>query len=374
MSTQIATSVNKNFCSSFNAILANYPIVGRIANAVLFGELLTDEMVLVFGDYDLVLCYQEDGSEDVYHTEVINRVFAEPIPLKTGVSSFYAQALQVQVHISAPLQVRIRAGKPSKLKFWDLVKSMISDLTWVEVQVEGKITIEVALPQEAVPVRCLAAQAQDGDRCGQRDSLLEVKKTEAVKKDEEITISLDALADLALQMIQRRERERGEISSRPSGTGAEAESLSDASGRITGENEPAEQDAPRMVDQAMLEELVQRIIREHGEIKPGQEVAVQATEKAQVTLPPPAPVSLNQIALGQIPSRPGLWKTFGQEVPPPRPSSDPPGAHTTSPGHWHGAPPDAGAAISGQAPGWVFPPGASSPFYIPEKPAVPYRH
>jgi len=207
LSTHFAPSINKTFRSSFNMILANHPVAARIANTVLFGELLTDGAVLVFGDYDLVLCYQEDGSEDVYHTEVINRVFAETIPLKRSVSSSYAQALPVQVYVSSPLQARIRAVKPSKFKFWDLVKSMIYDLTWVEVQVEGKITVEVALPQEAVPARRLDAQSQDGDSCEQGDSLPEDKETEAVKKDEEITISLDALADLALQIIQRHEAE-----------------------------------------------------------------------------------------------------------------------------------------------------------------------
>lgn len=157
MPDSVIASSREEIRTAFHLKLVDHLLAGRIANMILFGELLSDGTILVFGGYDLVLCHRRWSNKDDEHcyTTVVPRTLVERIPL--GVAVMPGKAVHVRVSIYHPLQVRIRAGKPSRVKFWDIIRSMIWDGKWVEIQVEGAITVDVLFNGESIPEKHSAA-------------------------------------------------------------------------------------------------------------------------------------------------------------------------------------------------------------------------
>lgn len=164
MSKQTIASAKKDFWSSHSVSLASYPVACNIANITLFGELFLENKIIVYGKYDLIFCYPkgEDISGSVYDTKVTTCTFCENLSL-TGsrISGPLPGAIEVSPRFSRPPRVHIRASKPSTLKIWDLIKSVISYTTWVEVQVEGEIVTEITTAQENVQEFILTKPAEE---------------------------------------------------------------------------------------------------------------------------------------------------------------------------------------------------------------------
>ena len=328
MSKQIIASAKKDFWSSLNIPLASHPVACKIANIILIGELFSEKTILAFGKYDLILCYRKGENEfgPVYDTTVITRTFCENLPvIGSGISGVLPGALEVSTRFSRPLRAHVRTGKPANLKIRDLVKTVISYTTWVEVQLEGEIIAEIApaqeIVQEAVPVA--PAEEKTGDKTQSEKEKHKLKLAAEIiqnldYKEEEVPPEAKA-DDLSEQ--DGKARQRKEVNR--SGTEKEVSGSSDKEAE-TLKNIPKEN---QYVDPEMLAGLVMKIIRQRDEeMIVHQETIRKNPEKARpragypahtsVTIPHPAP---HPLSLEQIPSRPGLHKTFTQGALPPKP-------------------------------------------------------
>ncbi len=337
MPDSVIASTTEEIRSTFHLNLVDHPLAGRIANTVLFGELLSDRTVLVFGGYDLVLCHRRRGNKDdeACYTTVVPRTFVERIPL--GAAGMPGKAVQIRVSVSRPFQAGLRAGRPSRIKFWDLLKSMIWDGTWMEIQVEGEITVDVLSAGDSIPDKRLAAFA--GTRCDQGEAVDDKQEKENIdgntggvltgekgkkavkKKDGEIIIELDVLADLIVDIIRRRQ---GDVAAVGTGSGPLKEIPAAVQGskgtpREQGNSEVpvTERGMPRAITPEMLADLMRKVVREYEEEKSNGSAAVpREPVKGGQVMPNQ---DLTALPLEQIPSRPGLYQTFTQNIPPPKP-------------------------------------------------------
>lgn len=333
----VIASTREEIRSAFHLNLIDQPLAGRIANTVLFGEMLSDRTVLVFGGYDLVLCHRRRGNKDdeACYTTVFPRTFVERIPL--GAAGMPGKEGQVRVSVCRPFQARFRAGRPSRIKFWDLLKSMIWDGTWMEIQVEGEITVDVLSAGGSIPDERLAVFT--GTRCEQGDAVDDQQEREnirddaggvltenrrkrtAKKKDGEITIELDVLADLIVDIIRRR---HGDVTAGETGSGPSQNVPAAVQGSEETPQEQGSSGVPvtergmlRGITPEMLVDLMRKVVREHEEEKSNGSAAVpQEPVKGGQVMPNP---DLTALPLEQIPSRPGLYQTFTQNIPPPKP-------------------------------------------------------
>ena len=83
----MAGSVMKmKISSSHQVVLPDYPVSYRVANLKLFGEVLSNGVLLVYGGYDLVFCCScKDNQEVLYNTVIIPRTFVKKyLPETTG--------------------------------------------------------------------------------------------------------------------------------------------------------------------------------------------------------------------------------------------------------------------------------------------------
>ncbi len=367
MPDPIIASTREEFRSVFHLTFADHPLAGRIANAVLFGELLSDGTVLVFGGYDLVLCHRRrrnKGDEDCY-TTVVPRTFVEKVPL--DVSGMAGKAVQVRISVNRPFQARLKADRPPRVRFWDLLKSVIWNGRWVQIQVEGEITVDLLPAGEFIPEKRLVDLA--GARTDKRDAgeiksvgegvlAGEKAKRAAKKKDGEITIELDALADLILEVIRRRQ---GDTAAGPAGTvsaqGLPA-ALKDSGGappeQGNGGVPAAEPKGSQTINPEMLADLVKKVIRAYEEEKRIKSAAVLPEPEKGAQLM--QGLDLSGLPLEKIPSRPGLYRTFTpSNLPPPKP-------HSSSV-----------SGEQGKAPGWaeICSLLKNIPVYPPGKPTDP---
>lgn len=303
MPDPVITSLRKEICFAFYLKLGDRPLAGRIANPVLLGELLPGGTALVFGCYDLVLCHagrnRRDG--DAFYTEVFPRTFAVQIPLNVAVKQG-----EILVSVSRPFQVSLRPGRPTGVGFWEVLKGIFWDGTWLEILVNGEIAVEVLPAGESIPEvrppgvpvaacdREMAAN-EEQKRKGMKDDSEEIlgeeeRKKTARKVGDEITIELEALADLVADLIRRRDEKTVEdAGTGPSPVIPEPEAVRQGKQSEQGNDRTHKQEAemPGGITEERLEELVRKVI---------------------LSLP-----------LEQIPSRPGLYRSFTQNFPPPKP-------------------------------------------------------
>ncbi|WP_027357570.1 hypothetical protein [Desulfofundulus thermocisternus] len=286
MFQQVLVSAKKEFWDSFIVPLAHYPVACRVTNVTLFGELLPDNTILVFGRYEFLFCHYKEENQFTpgYHAAVMPRTFCERIqPVGSWAAGALPGDVELQVSFSRPLRVHTRPGKPARLNLGDFWKSIFSYPAWVEVQVDGEITAEIALVPKSLP-------------------------------------------DLPRTVVSRlagAEKNEGKEPVPPQGMekpGGLTEQEAPARG-------PAAETKPLTIDLEQLADLVMKILRQREQANvTGQEISRQEPNKAgsQVVKPAPAVVTvadppLPSLPLEQIPSRPGLYKTFQPYVPPPKP-------------------------------------------------------
>lgn len=288
--------------SSFQIALPDYPVSCRIANPALFGKVLPDGRLLVFGGYDLIFCCNcgDKKQGDFYRTVNVPHTLMESVPPeKTGL----AGNERVEIALERSLTAQVRAGKPSRAGIWELLTGVLKGRVWVEVVVEGEVAVklETFSFQSAVKVRQTkktgdtkaggiqersAPEIPAGDQTGE-SSVQERERT--VQFSDKISLSLDSLAYLITQIIQQREKKNppcGPVSSQPAS--------------------PQKMSSERSEDE-ICSDILQQIIAKQGQR--GNTVTNQDF----------AGYDLSSIPLEKIPSRPGLQQTFVKQMPPPKP-------------------------------------------------------
>lgn len=307
MPDPVITSLREEICFAFHLKLGDRPLAGRIASPVLLGELLPGGNALVFGCYDLVLCHagRSRRGGDLFYTEVFPRTFAVQIPLNVAVKQG-----EILVSVSRPFQVRLRPGRPTGVRFWEVLKGIFWDGTWLEIVVDGEIAVEVLPAGESIPETRppgVSVAACDREMAADEGPVEEEKQKTARKRGDEITIELEALADLVADLIRRRDEKTVE----EAGTGhspviPEPEAVKQGKQSEQGNDRTLKRksEMPGGITEERLEELVRKVIREYEEEK-----SVRAADAAVLT----------SLPLEQIPSRPGLYRSFAQNLPPPKP-------------------------------------------------------
>lgn len=333
MSKQTIIGAKKDFRSAFNVPLDGQPVACKIANIYIFNHLSTlEKTILLFGKYDVILCYQkgENQSASSYDTVVISRTFCENISVKEiGIRNILPETIEVRSYFSRPLRARAGEGKPVNLKFFDQMKSVVSDAKWIGVQVEGEIAVEltriqgfvkcpvtvpVAIPvkdgtgDKAVGVREQSNQVIDRQEARAGDFAEERKK--AIQGDVErdaagtsgkkeknpqfktqenlVTIDLETLAAMIVKIVRNQEEEKENCRRVPN--------------KVL-ENMEVKKDALREAPSAKTEKTWVRA----NYTSP--QAAIKAAQKTTYSLP-----------LEKIPSRPGLHETFLQSAPPSKPA------------------------------------------------------
>lgn len=258
MSSQILAGVKKDFWSSLTVPLAGWPVACKIANINLFSELTSEKAVLVFGTYDIVFCYQKGVSRNgpVYDSAVVTRTFTESISLiGSGISGNLSGTVEVRAKFSRSLRVHTRPGRLTNLKMGDFIKSLLFRRACVEIQVESEIAAEITLVGETVQKALPAALS------GSTPERAVAAREGKIHDPEE-------LADLVAKILRQREEKRSDL---------------------------------RVADH-------QRSQRAGS--WPG------GAYSGGVKMPRP---DLEKMDLGQISSRPGMFKTFVQNAPPTKP-------------------------------------------------------
>jgi hypothetical protein len=112
-----------------------------------------------------------------------------------------SEIIDIQAAFGQPLHVQIRLGKPSNLKPWELLKSLLLRKIWVEVLVESQIIAEITKGHRNTDLEFEESQPQtrDGTTASQDDTA--IQRQEAV-------IDLEALAGEVQKIISRYEKER----------------------------------------------------------------------------------------------------------------------------------------------------------------------
>lgn len=296
----MSTPVIKEVSFVFPLRASERPLSGRVANAALFGELVPGGGVLVYGCYDLVLCYNS------FWAEVLPRAFALQVQLSSA-----AKKGELRVSWSRPFEVVFRPSGPPRARPWELLKRLIWGRPCFEAVVAGEVAVEVIAADEPSPVAGRAEEGQaavDGQRKSAADSAEDAlgweRKKTARRRGDEVTIELEALADLVAHLLDKR-RQEATISQKQFGLEA---------GR------PLPQEAwPGRSALERLEEIVRRVVREYEEEKRGGSGDAEA---------------LTSLPLEQIPSRPGLFQGFPQNIPPPKPHPGPTGGEGVKPTSW----------------------------------------
>ena len=204
MTVQISNSVEKDFLSTFYIPLPGYSVSYHIDNVVLHCEPGFKENILVFGKYDLVLCYPSklNDLEPGYNAVTITRTFCEPVLFTNpDAPEMPSGIIDIQAAFGQPLQVQIRLGKPSDLKLWSLLKNLFSRKTWVEVVVEGRIIAEITNGHRNTDLEFEEYQPQT------RDCAIVSPDDTAIQRQEAV-IDLEALAEQVQKIISRHEEER----------------------------------------------------------------------------------------------------------------------------------------------------------------------
>lgn len=292
MFRQVLATARKEFWDSFTVPLSHYPVATRVLDTTLLGELLADGTVLVFGRYELAFCYKDDHPLAAgYHTVVVPRTFGEKIqPAGSWATGPLAGEVELQLSFSRPLRVHTRPGRPARFSLVDWWKNILSYPAWVEVQVEGEITAEIALVAKSLPE--LPRMAGGG--------LPEAEKKEGAEAGSGVSLQPE-----------------------PPRTGK-------SSGNLAEQEVPARDQAaesgPLTLDVDLLVDLVLRVLRQRERSETGAqgESRQEPRGEAQVVGPAPAAIStadtpLPSLPLEQIPSRPGLYRAFQPYVPPPKP-------------------------------------------------------
>lgn len=295
---------------SFQTALPDYPVSCRIANPALFGKVLPDGELLVFGGYDLVFCcsLRQRSGGNFYRTVILPGTLTEKIlPEKTG----FVGGERVEIELKHPLIAQVRPGKPSGVGIWRLLAGLFRDRVWVEVVIEG----EIALKPAGSPLR-----EEDARQASRRDAIgaAGIREKEApevpagnqagkngrrepepggVRISDKIALDLDSLAYLVGRVIEQREK--GALPEGP------ARGLADP-----GEKQEL-QPAGRSEEES-CSDILRRYAARSDQGQGQQKGGFAAKQEF-------AGYDLSSIPLELIPSRPGLEKTFVQETPPSKP-------------------------------------------------------
>lgn len=306
---EIAPDSVLNISSSFQISLPDCPVSCNVANPRLFGEVLSDGMLLVYGGCELVFCCScKENKEDAFYTEVIShKLIKKILPEKTG----FTGNERVQVITNSPLSIQVRAGKPSRVSIWKRLVSIIRDRTWVEVVVEGEISVEVVGSSFQNRNDKRKINEQDvSEGCGTHTKAPEIptgfqqgKASEqfAVLHDSEsVALSIDSLVDLVIKVIKQREKDI--LPSR----------MPDS--KIDTKEKLSDQCSPVKDEMDILTDVLQQIMAQGEKGKKQQGGVAVRSQK-------PTAFDLSSIPLERIPSRPGLHQTIVQNIPPPKPTN-----------------------------------------------------
>ncbi|MGB9792698.1 MAG: hypothetical protein ACPLTR_09015, partial [Thermacetogeniaceae bacterium] len=192
-------------------------------------------------------------------------------------------------------------------------KRLIWGRSWFEAVVEGEVTVEVVAAdeplQEPRPVSGWGSEGVPGEAADGLGGLAGGasrgdRKRSARRRGDEVTIELEALADLVAHLLSRRS----------DGLDAGRQPVHEAGRPLPRETWPDE-----ALVEKKLEEIVRRVLRQYD-----GEKRDSAGEAA----------TLASLPLEQIPSRPGLYRSFAQSVPPPKPHSGASGGEGVKPASW----------------------------------------
>lgn len=279
------TYTKKRFCATFNIPLDRQPITCEIADASLSAKLFENNLILAFGKYDLVFCFQKENEND-YETSLTSRSFCEKLAL-TETTDQLPPGIIINAYFSQPLRIHTQVARPSNLTIWELIKNIFSSAIRVEVKVEGEIAAEVVRVKSEAGEPAAATDKQTGpDREASVEQDKQVDQGEPVlKTNDQPAINLEALAELVMKVIEKYEKEKVSL------------------------KEPAK----------ILPEREQPF-RERtyaARTQAGASQPVPGTSTG-VVIPPP---SFYSGQLAQVSSRPGLFKSFiRQPMPPPKPA------------------------------------------------------
>jgi len=135
--SDILSSFKKRFYASFNLPLDSYPLDCRVTEAYLYGKLLEDRTLLAFGKYNLIFCFNY-LHKDFNPVHLVSRIFCE----KFEVTETLPEGIEIKLYFSKPLYATTRTGAQQNPTLLSLVKNIFLFLTWVEVHIDGEITVE----------------------------------------------------------------------------------------------------------------------------------------------------------------------------------------------------------------------------------------
>lgn len=266
----------KEVSFAFPLRVSERPLSGSVANAALFGELVPGGGALVYGCYDLVVCYSSSWAE------VLPCAFAIQVQLSSG-----TRRGELRVSLCRPFEVAFRERRPQGKRLWELLQRLLWGRLRFEAVVAGEVAVEFIAAEEQRPAAACAGEGRPSGAA--EEPPVREQRQAARRRGDEVTIELEALADLVSHLLDRRGG--GRSASREEGP------------------RPLPEEAPPGGDSLdKLEEIVRRVVRACEEEKRGASGETGA---------------VSSLPLEQIPSRPGLYRELAQSLPPPKPPPGP---------------------------------------------------
>lgn len=170
--SNILSSFKKKFYTSFNLPLTGYPLDCQVAEAYLYGKLLEDKTLLAFGKYNLIFCFN-NHRENFYPVHLTSRTFCE----KFEVTETLPKDIEIKPYFSQPLYAVTRPGKQQNPTLLSLVKNIFLFHTWIEVHIEGEITVEVIVNKTHEPAKIIPGKKLNVTCSEQKNILINQVKT-----------------------------------------------------------------------------------------------------------------------------------------------------------------------------------------------------
>ena len=287
---ETGVSVEKDFLATINLALPGYPISCQIENLTMRSELVFKKTILVFGKYDLVFCYPDTVNElePGYNATSSTCTFCEPISLAGSdlLEMLSAETIEIQPAFIQPLNVWIKLGRLSNLKFWERLKSLLLRKTSVEVVVAGRIAAAITRSdhrntdleiEESQPQFRDCAAAQQDVPAGQQpaaaldieDLAGQVQKIISRHDEEKALRAQQAMTALVQKIISQREEAKASL---------DLEAITALVQKIISQHEEAKasaippgQEKPEVLNMAKVTEVVLNILHARETARASQE-------------------------------------------------------------------------------------------------------
>jgi hypothetical protein len=119
-------------------------------------------------------------NKDFYPVHLTSRTFCE----KFEVTETLPKGIEIKLYFSQPLYATTRIGKQQNPTLLSFIKNIFLFLTWIEVHIEGEITVEIVTNKTQEPAKIIPGKRPDVTCSEQKNILINrVNVTQAgVKK------------------------------------------------------------------------------------------------------------------------------------------------------------------------------------------------